>query len=135
MINIPSRIARRPSRNSPDALQKAWSHGRSGLDDFLMRSVADALMYHAHCSVELVRNLQKQRYAIFAGKRVGGGGASRLLFRRSAQEYYVQIVSSRPGNHGYSLPLTSGRRKRPNQVPIMTITETATMFSAQMKET
>lgn len=33
------------------------SHDRSGLDRFLMGSVADAVMRHAHCSVELVRIL------------------------------------------------------------------------------
>jgi nucleotide-binding universal stress UspA family protein len=31
------------------------SQGRTGLDRFLMGSVADAVMRHAHCSVELVR--------------------------------------------------------------------------------
>jgi nucleotide-binding universal stress UspA family protein len=31
------------------------SHGRTGLDRFLMGSVADVVMRHAHCSVELVR--------------------------------------------------------------------------------
>jgi nucleotide-binding universal stress UspA family protein len=31
------------------------SHGRTGLQRFLMGSVADAVARHAHCSVELVR--------------------------------------------------------------------------------
>jgi len=31
------------------------SHGRTGLERFLMGSVADDVMRHAHCSVELVR--------------------------------------------------------------------------------
>lgn len=31
------------------------SHGRTGLDRFLMGSVSDAVMRHAHCSVEVVR--------------------------------------------------------------------------------
>jgi universal stress protein A len=31
------------------------SHGRTGLDRFLMGSVSDAVVRHAHCSVEVVR--------------------------------------------------------------------------------
>ena len=31
------------------------SHGRSGLDRFLMGSVSEAIVRHAHCSVEIVR--------------------------------------------------------------------------------
>ena len=31
------------------------SHGRSGLNRFLMGSVSDAVVRHAHCSVEVVR--------------------------------------------------------------------------------
>lgn len=31
------------------------SHGRKGLDRFLMGSVSDAVVRHAHCSVEIVR--------------------------------------------------------------------------------
>jgi len=31
------------------------SHGRNSLDRFLMGSVSDAIVRHAHCSVEVVR--------------------------------------------------------------------------------
>jgi nucleotide-binding universal stress UspA family protein len=31
------------------------SHGRKGLDRFLMGSVSEAVVRHAHCSVEIVR--------------------------------------------------------------------------------
>ena len=42
---------------------KAWgadlivlgSHGRKGLDRFLLESVSEAVLRHAHCSVEIVR--------------------------------------------------------------------------------
>ncbi|HXY15980.1 MAG TPA: universal stress protein, partial [Terriglobales bacterium] len=49
------------------------SHGRTGLDRFLMGSVADAVMRHAHCSVELVRilpgaNGTKDSYRVPEGK-------------------------------------------------------------------
>jgi nucleotide-binding universal stress UspA family protein len=37
------------------------SHGRTGLDRFLMGSVADAVARHAHCSVEVVRVPQTPR--------------------------------------------------------------------------
>jgi nucleotide-binding universal stress UspA family protein len=33
------------------------SHGRTGLDRFLMGSVSEAIVRHAHCSVEVVRIL------------------------------------------------------------------------------
>jgi nucleotide-binding universal stress UspA family protein len=32
------------------------SHGRKGLNRFLMGSVSEAVVRHAHCSVEIVRN-------------------------------------------------------------------------------
>jgi nucleotide-binding universal stress UspA family protein len=32
------------------------SHGRKGLDRFLMGSVSEAVVRHAHCSVEIVRD-------------------------------------------------------------------------------
>jgi len=36
------------------------SHGRTGLDRFLLGSVSDAVMRHAQCSVEIVRIHPKQ---------------------------------------------------------------------------
>jgi len=35
------------------------SHGRKGLEHFLMGSVSEAVAQHAHCSVEIVRILGK----------------------------------------------------------------------------
>jgi nucleotide-binding universal stress UspA family protein len=32
------------------------SHGRRGLDRFLMGSVSEAVAVHAHCSVEVIRD-------------------------------------------------------------------------------
>jgi nucleotide-binding universal stress UspA family protein len=46
------------------------SHGRTGLDRFLMGSLPDSVLRHAHCSVELVRIPRPAK-----GSKVTGGAA------------------------------------------------------------
>jgi nucleotide-binding universal stress UspA family protein len=62
------------------------SHGRTGLDRFLMGSVSDAVMRHAHCSVELVRIPPLHEVA----KRAGGpqnGRFTRILLAVDDTEF------------------------------------------------
>jgi len=44
------------ARAWPADLIVLGSHGRRGLDRFLMGSVAESVAIHAHCSVEVIRS-------------------------------------------------------------------------------
>ncbi len=50
------------------------SHGRRGLDRFMMGSLAEAVLRHAHCSVELVRIPSTGKES----KRTGGSAAAKV---------------------------------------------------------
>jgi nucleotide-binding universal stress UspA family protein len=62
-INVTTAIAQGNPKSIILDEAKAWgadlivlgSHGRKGLERFLVGSVSDAVLRHAHCSVEIVR--------------------------------------------------------------------------------
>jgi len=62
-INVSTAIAQGNPKSIILDEAKVWgadlivlgSHGRKGLERFLVGSVSDAVLRHAHCSVEIVR--------------------------------------------------------------------------------
>jgi nucleotide-binding universal stress UspA family protein len=55
------------------------SHGRTGLDRFMMGSVPDAVLRHAHCSVELVRIPSGSKHSRYVDASVESK-VTRILF-------------------------------------------------------